>query len=58
MTTDDNKKQLPEETDGKPEKKPYKEPSFRSESVFEVSALACGKVSGTQGSCLHSRKAS
>ena len=39
-------------------KKPYKSPSFRFESVFEVSALSCGKRFATQGSCVHSRKAS
>ena len=32
-------------------KKPYKVPSFRFESVFEVSALTCGKIAGTQGTC-------
>lgn len=32
-------------------KKPYTPPSFRFERVFEVSALSCGKISGTQGSC-------
>jgi hypothetical protein len=41
-----------------PAKKPYTAPSFQSESVFEVSALACGKLQGTGGGCLHSRKAS
>ena len=40
------------------EKKPYKAPSFRFESVFEVSALACGKTFGSEASCIHSRKAS
>jgi hypothetical protein len=40
------------------EKKPYKAPSFRYEPVFEVSALACGKVFATQGGCKFSRKAS
>jgi hypothetical protein len=40
------------------EKKPYKAPSFRFESVFEVAALACGKVVSTQSSCHASRKAS
>ena len=40
------------------EKKPYKTPSFRFEPVFEVAALACGKVFSTQGSCRASRKAS
>ncbi len=39
-------------------KKPYKAPSFRFEPVFEVAALACGKVFSTQGGCHHSRKAS
>jgi hypothetical protein len=41
-----------------PKKKPYVAPAFRYESVFEVSALACGKVQATQGGCAHSRKAS
>jgi len=41
-----------------PKKKQYKAPSFRFERVFEVSALACGKVFASQGSCHHSRKAS
>ena len=39
-------------------KKPYKAPSFRFESVFEVSALSCGKISATQDSCRRNRKAS
>lgn len=39
-------------------KKPYQAPAFRFEAVFEVSALACGKVHVTQASCKHSRKAS
>ncbi len=39
-------------------KKPYKAPSFRFEPVFEVAALACGKVFATQGGCRFSRKAS
>ena len=41
-----------------PAKKPYTAPSFRFEPVFEISALACGKVQATQSSCAHSRKAS
>ena len=41
-----------------PAKKPYTAPSFRYEPVFEVSALACGKVQSTQSGCNHSRKAS
>jgi hypothetical protein len=39
-------------------KKPYKAPTFRFESVFEVSALACGKTFTSGSSCAHSRKAS
>lgn len=39
-------------------KKPYQPPSFRFESVFEISALSCGKIHATQSSCVHSRKAS
>jgi hypothetical protein len=39
-------------------KKPYEAPSLRFESVFEVSALSCGKISATEGACHHSRKAS
>jgi hypothetical protein len=39
-------------------KKPYHAPSFRFERVFEVSALTCGKVNPTEGSCRHNRKVS
>ncbi len=39
-------------------KKKYDAPSFRSERVFEVTALACGKVGPTQRSCRFNRKAS
>ncbi len=39
-------------------KKPYKAPSFRFESVFEVSALSCGKIAATQSSCRSNRKVS
>jgi hypothetical protein len=39
-------------------KKPYKKPSVRFESVFEVSALSCGKVSTTEANCKVSMKAS
>ena len=39
-------------------KKPYKTPTVRFESVFEVSALACGKLSSTQSGCKVSMKAS
>jgi hypothetical protein len=46
------------ETAPLPAKKPYTAPSFRFESVFEISALACGKMQATQGGCAHNRKAS
>jgi hypothetical protein len=39
-------------------KKPYKTPTMRFESVFEVSALACGKLTTTQSGCKFSTKAS
>jgi hypothetical protein len=39
-------------------KKVYKTPSFEYEKVFEVSALACGKVHSTEHNCRLSRKAS
>ncbi len=39
-------------------KKPYQSPAFRSEKVFEVSALACGKVQSTQNQCRVNRKVS
>jgi hypothetical protein len=39
-------------------KKPYQKPARRREKVFETSALACGKVSGTQQQCKQSKKQS
>jgi hypothetical protein len=39
-------------------KKPYVKPAVRSERVFETMALSCGKVSATESSCIHNRKAS
>jgi hypothetical protein len=39
-------------------KKPYTTPTLRFESVFEVSALACGKLNSTQAGCHFSTKAS
>lgn len=32
-------------------KLPYEKPAFRFEGVFETTALACGKIAGTQGQC-------
>jgi len=36
-----------------PEKRrlPYHKPVLRHEGVFETMALACGKISSTQGQC-------
>jgi len=39
-------------------KKVYKAPAFEYEKVFEVGALACGKVRATERNCRLSRKAS
>jgi hypothetical protein len=39
-------------------KKPYTKPDFRSERVFAVAAIACGKVAGTGGNCNIVKKAS
>jgi hypothetical protein len=39
-------------------KKPYEKPALRYESVFETTALACGKIQATQGQCRFNRKAS
>jgi hypothetical protein len=39
-------------------KKIYKTPTLRFESVFEVSALSCGKLTSTQGGCNFVQKAS
>jgi hypothetical protein len=44
--------------EAKKPKKPYKTPTLKFERVFEVSALACGKVFSTEGGCRVSRKAS
>jgi hypothetical protein len=55
-----NDKNTPDEkaSESLTEKKPYKTPTLKFERVFEVSALACGKVFSTQGGCRISRKAS
>jgi hypothetical protein len=41
---------------GEKPKKPYQKPSFEHERVFETMALACGKISHTQGQCHFNRK--
>lgn len=37
-------------------KKPYATPLFRFDKVFEVMALACGKVHASEHNCRISRK--
>jgi hypothetical protein len=39
-------------------KKPYKKPSFKFQTVFEVSALVCGKIAATQSACNSNKKVS
>jgi len=39
-------------------KKPYQEPAFRYEKVFETMALSCGKVQPTNFQCSFHRNAS
>jgi hypothetical protein len=39
-------------------KKPYQEPAFRHEKVFETMALSCGKVQPTEFSCKFNRHSS
>jgi len=39
-------------------RKPYQQPAFRFERVFETMALACGKISPTQSHCTFNRKSS
>jgi hypothetical protein len=41
-----------------PTKKPYQDPSFRFERVFETMALACGKVEPTTFQCRFHRNSS
>ena len=40
------------------ERKPYVKPAFRFDRIFETTALACGKVTVTQGQCKLNRKVS
>jgi hypothetical protein len=37
-------------------RKPYEKPAFRLERVFEVMALACGKIDNTQAACRSNRR--
>jgi hypothetical protein len=40
------------------ERRPYQRPSFRYERVFETTALSCGKLVGSSGSCISQHKTS
>jgi len=44
--------------DPPPGRKPYQEPAFRHERVFETMALSCGKVEPTSFMCAHKRNSS
>ena len=55
MTMIDNKTATIEVSQGK---RAYIKPAFRSESVFETMALACGKINATSGPCGQVKKAS
>jgi hypothetical protein len=52
-----HKQGTPESNAGAP-KRAYVKPAFRHETVFEVMALSCGKISGTSGPCATNRKTS
>jgi len=43
---------------GRPSKRPYREPAFEYERVFETMALACGKVAPTNFQCRFHRNSS
>jgi hypothetical protein len=39
-------------------KQPYQKPVFRHETVFETSALVCGKINASTAQCRSNRKKS
>jgi hypothetical protein len=43
---------------GEKARKPYSKPACQSEEIFEVTALACGKVPGQSANCNSSPSAS
>jgi hypothetical protein len=57
MTEKNDKQGRVDATEGA-RKRAYIKPAFRHETVFEVMALACGKISGTSGPCATNRKLS
>jgi hypothetical protein len=44
-------KEKKSESNDPPMKKPYQEPAFRYERVFETMALMCGKIAPTTPHC-------
>ncbi|HZD49521.1 MAG TPA: hypothetical protein VE178_12335 [Silvibacterium sp.] len=56
--SEETDRNVAEPDERQPTKKPYHKPAFRFERVFETRALACGKVSTTQGQCAHNTKSS
>ena len=56
MTTERHKPACPEVD--RVEKRAYVKPAFRHETVFEVMALACGKVGAVSGPCNSNKKLS
>jgi hypothetical protein len=58
MTDDTDKQAKVDANAGGARKRAYVKPAFRHETVFEVMALACGKISGTTGPCAVNRKLS
>jgi hypothetical protein len=61
MNTREQDNQEPQESTAvksNQKKRAYQKPAFRHERVFETMALACGKISATEGSCHHNRKVS
>jgi len=56
--TDKNNTQSPVDANAGARKRAYVKPAFRHETVFEVMALSCGKISGTTGPCAFNKKLS
>jgi len=59
MTESDKSKGLATDSEARATpKRPYQKPVVRYERVFEVQALTCGKVQGTEVECHFNRKSS
>jgi hypothetical protein len=55
---DSNASEMKTQEYGHKAKKPYQEPAFRHERVFETMALSCGKVDATEFQCRFHRMSS